>query len=83
MAPAWDLMSAVILFFGVIAFIIVMLLPAIMELKKPRDAGPKILEGDEQNGINLLHDMETSVKIDWAIIRQVAEIIAILPSLEP
>ncbi len=83
MAPASALTSAVMLFFGVITFIIIMLLPAIMELKKPRDAGPKILEDYEQNGINLLRDMETSVKIDWTIIRQVAEIIAILPSLEP
>lgn len=82
MVPASALTSAVMLFFGVITFIIIMLLPAIMELKKPKDAGPKTLERDRQNGINLLVNMESDAKFDWATIRRVAEIIAILPSLE-
>ncbi|MEM3616445.1 MAG: hypothetical protein QXJ31_00835 [Candidatus Bathyarchaeia archaeon] len=83
MIPASALTSAVMLFFGVITFIIIMLLPALIELKKPKDAGPKILESDGQHGINLLVNIESDVKFDWATIRRVAEIIAILPSLEP
>jgi len=83
MVPASALTSTVMLFFGVITFIIIMLLPALMELKKPKDAGPKMLESDVDSGINLLVDMETSVKFDLALVRRVAEIIAILPSLEP
>ncbi|MEM3565651.1 MAG: hypothetical protein QXK18_02095 [Candidatus Bathyarchaeia archaeon] len=76
------LTSAVILFFGVITFIIIMLLPAIMELKKPKDAGPRKLE-NEEHVIGLLVNIESDVKFDWAIVRRVAEIIAILPGLEP
>ncbi|MEM2338521.1 MAG: hypothetical protein QXM37_03105 [Candidatus Bathyarchaeia archaeon] len=83
MIPASALTSAVMLFFGVITFIIIMLLPALMELKKPKDAGPKVLENDERHGINLLINMESEAKFDWATIRRVAEIIAFLPSLEP
>ncbi|MEM3823299.1 MAG: hypothetical protein QXH87_00010 [Candidatus Bathyarchaeia archaeon] len=83
MVPASALTSAVMLFFGVITFIIIMLLPALMELKNPKDAGPKTLESNEQHGINLLVNIESDVKFDWATIKRVAEIIAILPSLEP
>lgn len=83
MIPASALTSAVILFFGVLTFIIIMLLPAIMELKKPKDAGPKMLEDDVQHETNLLVNIESDVKFDWAIVKRVAEIIAILPNLEP
>lgn len=83
MVPASALTSAVMLFFGVITFIIIMLLPALMELKKPKDAGPKILENGEQHGINLLVNIEGEAKFDWVTVRRVAEIIAFLPSLEP
>lgn len=77
--------SAIMLFFGVVTFIIIMLLPALIELKKPRDAGPqKILENYERHGIDLLLiNMESEIKFDWATVRRVAEIIAFLPSLEP
>jgi hypothetical protein len=83
MVPASALTSAIMLFFGVITFIIIMLLPAIIEIKKPRDAGPKILEDNAQNEISLLVNIESDIKFDWTIIKRVAEIIAILPNLEP
>lgn len=82
MVLASALTSALMLFFGVITLIIIMLLPAIMELKKPKDAGPKMLEGNEQHEIELLVNIENDVKFDWATIIRVAEIIAFLPSLE-
>jgi len=83
MIPASALTSAIMLFFGVITFIIIMLLPAIIELKKPRDAGPKMLENNAQYEISLLANIESDIKFDWTIIKRVAEIIAILPNLEP
>jgi predicted ATPase len=83
MILASAVISAIMLIFGVITFIIVMLLPAFIELKKPKDAGPKILENGEQHEINVLVDMESEIKFDWVIVRKVAEIIAFLPSLEP
>jgi hypothetical protein len=83
MIPASALTSAIMLFFGVITFIIIMLLPAIIELKKPRGAGPKMLENNAQYEISLLVNIESDIKFDWMIIKRVAEIIAILPNLEP
>jgi hypothetical protein len=83
MIPASALTSAIMLFFGVITFIIIMLLPAIIELKKPRGAGPKMLENNAQYEISLLVNIESDIKFDWTIIKRVAEIIAILPNLEP
>jgi len=41
MVPASAFTSAVMLFFGVITFIIIMLLPAIVELKKTKGCRPK------------------------------------------
>ena len=79
------LISLLILFFGVFIFIVIMLLPTIIELKKPKDAGPRILENyNAQFTINLVMNMENdNIVFDPAIVKKVAEIIAILPSLEP
>jgi hypothetical protein len=82
MIPASALTSTLMLLFGVITFILIMLLPAIIEMKKPKDAGPKILENDAHHGTNLLADIESYAKFDWTIVKRVAEIIATLPNLE-
>jgi hypothetical protein len=82
MIPASALTSTLMLLFGVITFILIMLLPAIIEMKKPKDAGPKILENDAQHGTNLLANIESDAKFDWAIVKRVAETIATLPNLE-
>ncbi|MEM2546444.1 MAG: hypothetical protein QXM37_02300 [Candidatus Bathyarchaeia archaeon] len=34
---------SIMTFFGVLAFILVMLFPAIIELKKPKDSGPRMI----------------------------------------
>lgn len=38
-----SLISIIPLFLGVLAFLFVMLLPTIIELKRPKDAGPRII----------------------------------------
>lgn len=81
MVPPSATTSAVMLFSGVITFVI-MLLPTLIMLKKPKDANPRILE-NEQHRIVSLVNIENDVKFDRGIVRRVAEIIAILPNLEP
>jgi hypothetical protein len=79
------------LFFGVLAFIIFMLLPAMIELKKPKDPGPRIIIDhkvlhDIDFGVKSLEnerDLEGELKFDRLISKEVSAILAVLPSLEP
>lgn len=83
MVPPSTLASAVMLFSGVITFTI-MLLPTLIMLKKPKDANPRILENEQHRIVPLVNiELEIDVKFDRGIVRRVAEIIAILPNLEP
>ncbi|MBX5328428.1 hypothetical protein HM003_03630 [Candidatus Bathyarchaeota archaeon A05DMB-5] len=80
----------ILLFSGVIIFIIIMLLPALFELKKPKDAGPRIIMNDiiimqylPKKKILPLQSMEEEkFGLDQAIAKKITEIIAILPNLE-
>ena len=60
-----------------------MLLPAFLELKKPRDAGPRII----MDNIIVIPQLQTIVEeekfvLDHALFRKIAEILAVLPNLE-
>ena len=75
------------LFFGVVTFILVMFLPAFLELRKPKDAGPRRIE---ENVVSRkyqvqLASMERSedMEADLAVIKKVANILSALPNLEP
>jgi len=78
------------LLLGVSAFILIMLLPAILELKRPRDAGPRIRMDDAviaqrfQYGeiIPLANMEEERFGLDQTIIKRIIDIIAFLPNLE-
>ncbi|MDH7557662.1 MAG: hypothetical protein QHH18_03525 [Candidatus Bathyarchaeota archaeon] len=67
-----------------------MLLPALFELKKPKDAGPRIIMNDiiimqylPKKKILPLQSMEEEkFGLDQAIAKKITEIIAILPNLE-
>lgn len=89
MVPNPTLDSIITLFFGVLIFIIFMLLPAIIELKNPKDPGPRIIKDsavvDDLNmKVHLIEDnMEKELKFDELIVKKVSEILAVLPSLEP
>ncbi|MBX5321012.1 MAG: hypothetical protein QHH12_03565 [Candidatus Bathyarchaeota archaeon] len=81
--------SVIMLFFGVLTFIILMLLPAIIELKKPKDPGPRIIKDlivlcDLDMEINSIIDKDgEEPKLDKLILKEVSAILAVLPSLEP
>jgi len=71
------------LILGVFTFILIMLLPAFLELKKPRDAGPRII----MDNIVAIPQLKTIVEeekfvLDHALYRKIAEILAVLPNLE-
>lgn len=74
----------VMLILGVFTFILVMLLPAFLEPKKPRDAGPRIIM-DNIIAISQLQPImgEEKLVLDHALHLRMAEVLAVLPNLEP
>jgi len=76
-------MTFIVLFLGVSTFIFIMLLPAFLELKKPRDAGPRTI----MNNIILIPQLpvimeDEKIVLDQALRQKIASIIAFLPNLE-
>jgi hypothetical protein len=75
------------LFFGVVTFILVMFLPAFLELRKPKDAGPRRIE---ENVVSRKYQVQLAsiersedTEADLAVIKKVANILSALPNLEP
>jgi hypothetical protein len=80
-------LSFITLFFGVVIFILVMFLPAFLELRKPKDAGPrrieeKVVSSKYQVQLASIERSEDT-KADLAVIKKVANILSVLPNLEP
>ncbi|MCL6578719.1 MAG: hypothetical protein K6T73_04950 [Candidatus Bathyarchaeota archaeon] len=82
--------TLILLFSGVITFIIIMLLPALFELKKPKDGGPRIIMDDviivqylpKRKILPLQSIEEEKLALDQTIVRKITDIIAVLPNLE-
>jgi len=76
----------IMLMLGVLTFIFIMLLPALLELKRPKDAGPRII-ADDANFTQLkismpLVNVEEEQRFDQVLVKKIANIIAVLPNLE-
>jgi hypothetical protein len=76
-------MTFIVLFLGVSSFILIMLFPAFLELKKPKDAGPRTI----MNHIVAIPQLPTimedeKIVLDQALRQKIANIIAVLPNLE-
>jgi len=75
------------LMLGVSTFIFIMLLPALLELKRHKDAGPRII-ADDAHFIQLrirsmpLVNVEEEQRFDQVLVKRIADIIAVLPNLE-
>lgn len=83
MFPTPNPMTFIVLILGVSTFILIMLLPAFLELKKPRDAGPRTI----MNNIILIPQLpvimeDEKIVLDQALRQKIASIIAFLPNLE-
>jgi hypothetical protein len=67
--------------------ILILFLPAIIELKKPKDQGPRMIMEVPKMTLSLVHvipiaNMEREQKFDSSLIQTMAKITAFLPSLE-
>jgi len=79
--------SFAFLLIGALAFIFLMLLPAFLELKRPKDAGPRIIAGCSQAiGARvdelLIANIEKEERYDQALSKKVAVILSVFPNLE-
>ena len=70
------------------ALILLMFLPAFVELKKPKDCGPRMIPM-ENSAINIfmtrfvsIANIEDEQKFDGSLIQKMAKIVDVLPSLE-
>ncbi|MGB9714058.1 MAG: hypothetical protein ACPLZC_03650 [Candidatus Bathyarchaeales archaeon] len=66
-----------------------MLLPALLELKRPKDAGPRIIENFDimqyhptEAGIPLVNIEEEQYGLNQKIVRRIVEIMAVLPNMD-
>jgi len=80
--------SVIMLVIGASTFIFVMLLPALLELKRPRDAGPRRIITEPSishltlKGSLSISNIEEDTKINKALVKRLATIITVLPNLE-
>jgi hypothetical protein len=76
------------LFFGVLVFLLIMLLPALLELKRPSDAGPRVITENASAILPpirkkiLIVDVEEEQRFDQALVTKISQILAFLPNLE-
>jgi hypothetical protein len=76
------------LIFGVSTFIFVMFLPALFELKKHRDAGPRLIMNDapvmqtKMRETVLIVNVEEEHGFDQVLVKKMADVMAVLPNLE-
>jgi hypothetical protein len=75
------------LILGLLAFIFIMFLPALLELKKPKDAGPRIIIDcalliSPKTRNALIANIEEEQRLDRALAKKIADIIAVLPNME-
>jgi hypothetical protein len=77
-----------ILILGIPILILIMLLPPLLELKKPKDGGPRmIMDSVSEVQIQIMRmfpiaSIEEEQKFDSALIQLLVKIIEVLPSLD-
>jgi hypothetical protein len=81
-------MTFIMFILGVFIFMLIMLLPALLELKKPRDAGPRVIMDNvllvhpRTRKTTLMVNLEEEQKFDQTITKKIADVISVLPNLE-
>lgn len=72
--------------FGVMIFILLLFLPALFELRNPRDAGPRKIMSetvDSENQMKITSmERNEEIAVDQALLKKVASVISVLPDLE-
>jgi hypothetical protein len=75
------------LILGVSTFIFIMFLPALFELKKHKDAGPRLIMNDApvmQTKMKavLIVNVEEEYGFDQMLVKKMADVMAVLPNIE-
>lgn len=67
---------------------LIMLLPALLELKRPKDAGPRVIMDNillvhsQTRKTTLMVNLEEEQKFDQTLTKKIADVISVLPNLE-
>jgi hypothetical protein len=84
-----NLISAILLIvLGIPALIIAVFLPPLLELRRPRDSGPRIIMEDLHVGIvgplsvATIINIEEEHRFDRSLLPRLLKVIEVLPSLE-
>ncbi len=74
---------------GTPVLLLFMLLPTFVELRKPRDAGPRLIMPELARsvvapvlGVRLLPDIEVGCELDFLLVPFVSDVLGVLPSLD-
>ena len=88
MIPTLTLTTFIMLILGVSILISIMFLPALFELKKHRDAGPRLIMNDapvmqtQMREAVLIVNLEEEHRFDQVLVKKMADVMAVLPNLE-
>ena len=88
MIPTPTLTTFIMLILGVSTFIFIMFLPALFELKKHKDAGPRLIMNDapvmqpKMRETVLIVNVEEEHGFDQILARKMADVMAVLPNIE-
>jgi hypothetical protein len=80
-------LTFIILGLGVLIFVLILLLPALFELKMPKDAGPRMIR-DPSSPINLamreipVENIEEKLEFNQILMKNIVDAISVLPNLE-
>jgi hypothetical protein len=84
-----NLTSAILLVvIGAPALILVMFLPALLELRRPRDRGPRMIMNDFHGllvgppSVGAVLNIEEEQRFDQSLLRLLVKVTAVLPCLE-
>lgn len=88
MIPTPTLTTFIMLILEVSILISIMFLPALFELKKRKDAGPRLIMNDasvmqtKMRETVLIINLEEEHRLDQVLVKKMADIMAVLPNLE-
>ena len=81
-------LTAIIIIIATPTLILITFLPALIELKKPKDGGPRRITSEFSTvNLHMVHalpivNLEDEQKFDSSLVQTMAKVISFLPSLE-
>ena len=71
---------------GVLVFILVLFLPALFELRNPKDSGPRKIMDEALDAVSQMNmvslERGEEKQVDQALVKKVASVLSVLPDLE-